>query len=147
MIAGSPWCPVRYRLVTVPNDLFTIFTSPFLSEWVKCQRGNTQNGGSVLPIANLMADSESESTVSYSSFLVTICLSQFLSPRRPPGDRFFDPLLAGCTQCKTFNHMSANLRSTDFRHRKLGCNLLTNIARSVSMTVTLGRWFLGAKVL
>jgi len=65
------------RLVTDPTDPFTTFTSttgPLLSEWVKCQPGNTQNGRTVLPIANLIADSESRSPVSYSSFLVTIHL-------------------------------------------------------------------------
>jgi len=35
---------------------------PFLPEWVKCQPRNTQNGGNELPIANLMADSESGQT-------------------------------------------------------------------------------------
>jgi len=61
-IAGLPWCPVWCRLVTVPTDPFTTFTSPsspFLSEWVKCPPGNTQNGGTVLLIASLMAGSES----------------------------------------------------------------------------------------
>jgi len=33
------------RLVTVPSDPFTRPTAPFLSEWVKCQPRNTQNGG------------------------------------------------------------------------------------------------------
>jgi len=41
--------------------------------------GNAQNGGTVLPIANLMADSESGSPVSYSSFPVTIRLSRLVS--------------------------------------------------------------------
>jgi len=41
--------------------------------------GNIQNGRTVLQIANLMADSESGSPVSYSSFLVTICLSRLVS--------------------------------------------------------------------
>jgi len=71
--------PIWCRLVTVPTDPFTTLTSPtgpFLSEWAKCQPGNTQNGRTVLPIANLMADSESGSPDSYSSFLVTICLSR-----------------------------------------------------------------------
>jgi len=40
-------------------------TGPFLSEWTKCQPENTQNGETVLPIANLMADSESGNQVSY----------------------------------------------------------------------------------
>jgi len=40
---------------------------------------NTQNGGTVLPTANLMADSESRSPVFYSSFLVTIRLSHQVS--------------------------------------------------------------------
>jgi len=77
-----PQCPVWCRLVTVPTDPFTIFTSPtgpFRSEWAKRQLGNTQTGGTVLPIANLMADSELKSPVSYSSFLVTIRLSRLVS--------------------------------------------------------------------
>jgi len=81
-IAGPPRCPVWCRLVTVPTDPFTTFTSPtgpLLSEWAKCQLGNTQDGRTVLPIANLMADSESGSPVSYSRFLVTICLSGLVS--------------------------------------------------------------------
>jgi len=65
-IADPPRCPVWCRLVTVPTDPFTSPTGPFLSEYAKCQRGNTQNGGTVLLIENLMADSESESRVSYS---------------------------------------------------------------------------------
>jgi len=59
-IAGPPRCPVWCLLVTV-----------------HC--GNTQNGGTVLPIANLVADSELVSPVSYSSFLVIICLSHLVS--------------------------------------------------------------------
>jgi len=50
-----------------------------MNAWVKCQPGNTQNGGTVLPIANLMADSESGSPDSYSSFLVTKRLSRLVS--------------------------------------------------------------------
>jgi len=46
-------------------------TAPLLSQCVKCQAGNTQNGETVLPITNLVADSESGSTYSYSSFLVS----------------------------------------------------------------------------
>jgi len=67
------------RLVTVPTDPFTRQTASFLSEWAKCQPGNTQNGGTVLPIENLMVDSESGSQDSYSSFLVTIRLSRLAS--------------------------------------------------------------------
>jgi len=47
-----------------------------------CQRKqleSIQNGGTVLPIANQMADSEWGSPVSYSSFLVTIRLSRIVS--------------------------------------------------------------------
>jgi len=79
--ADLPWCPERCWLVTVPTDPFTTSTSPtgpFLSEWANCQPGNTQNGRTVLLIANLMADSESGSPNSYSSFLVTICLSRLV---------------------------------------------------------------------
>jgi len=43
-IAGLPWCPVWCRLYG------TVY-------WRK-QPGNTQNGGTLLLIANLMADSE-----------------------------------------------------------------------------------------
>jgi len=45
--AGPPQCPVWCRLVTVPTDPFTTFTrptGPVLSELVKCQPGNSQNG-------------------------------------------------------------------------------------------------------
>jgi len=66
-------------LVTVPTDPFTRPTDPFLSEWAKCQPGNTQNGGTVLPIANLITDSEPGSLDSYSSFLVTTRLSRLVS--------------------------------------------------------------------
>jgi len=64
------------RLVTVHTNPFTRPTVPFLSACAKCQPGNTQNGRTVglLPIANLMADSELGSRDSYSSFLVTIGL-------------------------------------------------------------------------
>jgi len=96
-------CSVRQenlRLVTVPTDPFinvwwpgarelsvlrrypSWFNMPavrFLSEWAKCQPGNTQNGGTILPIANLITDSESGSPDSYSSFLVTIRLSRLVS--------------------------------------------------------------------
>jgi len=80
-IAGSPRCPVWCRLVTVPTDLFTTFTrptGPFLSEWAKCQPGNTQNRGTVLPIANLMAHSESGSPASWSPLIVTTGLWSLL---------------------------------------------------------------------
>jgi len=66
-------------LVTVPTDPFTRPTAPILSECAKCQPGSIQNGRTVLPIANLMADSESASTDSYSRFLVTIRLSRLVS--------------------------------------------------------------------
>jgi len=75
-IAGPPRCPVWCRLVTVPADPFTTSTrptGPLLSECAKCQPGT------VLPIANLMADSESGSPLSCSSFLVTIGLSRLVS--------------------------------------------------------------------
>jgi len=48
-------------------------------EVVKCQPGNLQNGRTVLLIANMMADSESGSLNSNSSFLVTISLSRLVS--------------------------------------------------------------------
>jgi len=59
----------QLQFQTMPN-------APFLSLWVTCRPGNAQNGGTVLPIANLMADSESGSPDSYSSFLVTIGFSR-----------------------------------------------------------------------
>jgi len=46
---------------------------------VKCQPGNTQNGGTIIPIVNLMAASESGSPDSYLSLLVTIRLSRLVS--------------------------------------------------------------------
>jgi len=67
------------RLVTVPTKPFTTPTDPFLSEWMKYQPGNTKNVETVLPIANLRADSESRSADCYSSFLVTIGLSRLVS--------------------------------------------------------------------
>jgi len=72
------WVPTG-DCYTDPFTTFTSPTGPFLSEWAKCQPGNTQNGGTVLQIANLVADSESGSPVSYSSFLVTVCLSCLVS--------------------------------------------------------------------
>jgi len=77
-------------LVTVPTDPFTRPTAPFLSEWAKWQPGNTQDGGTVLPIANLMADSESGSLDSYSTFLVTIRLSRLVSEISRVTDRRTD---------------------------------------------------------
>jgi len=44
----------------------------------KVPTGNTQNGGNVLLIANVMAESESGSPDSYPSFLVTTCLSRLV---------------------------------------------------------------------
>jgi len=41
--------------------------------------GNTQNGGTVLPIANPMMDSETGSPDSHPSFLVTVRLSRLVS--------------------------------------------------------------------
>jgi len=64
-IAGPPRYPVWCRLYS------TVY-------WIK-RPGNTQNGGTVLPIANLMVDYVSGSPDSYSSFLVTICLSRLVS--------------------------------------------------------------------
>jgi len=64
-IAGPPWWPVWCCLYS------TVYR--------RKRAGNTQNGGIVLPIVNLIADSESERPVSYLSFLVTICLSCLVS--------------------------------------------------------------------
>jgi len=50
-----------------------------MSEWAKCQPGNTQNDRTVLPIVNLMADSESGNPNFYSRFIVTIRLSRLVS--------------------------------------------------------------------
>jgi len=77
-IAGLPRCTVWCQLVTIPTEPIPTFTRPtglFLSEWAECQPGNTKNGRTVFLITNLMADSELGSSVPYSSFLVTICLS------------------------------------------------------------------------
>jgi len=64
-IAGMPRCPECCHL--------------YGTVYQRGRTGNTQNGRSALPIANLVADSESGSPNSYSSFLVTICLSRFVS--------------------------------------------------------------------
>jgi len=45
---------------------------------VRCVVGNAQNGGTVLPFANLMADSEPETQISYSSSTVTVTLSHLV---------------------------------------------------------------------
>jgi len=66
------------RLVTVLSDPFTRPNAHFFLNGRRCQPGNTQNGGTVLPIANLMADSESGSPNSYSSCLVTIRLPRLV---------------------------------------------------------------------
>jgi len=74
--------PATVPSVVPTGDCSHTFTSPtgqFLSELAQCQLGNTQNGGTVLPIANLMADSESGSPSSYSRFIVTISLSRLVS--------------------------------------------------------------------
>jgi len=76
------WLATVPSVVTVPTDPFTTFTmptGPFLFEWAKCQTANTQNGGTALPIANLVADSESGSPSSYSRFIVTIGLPRLVS--------------------------------------------------------------------
>jgi len=67
------------RLVMVPTAPLTRRICLCLSQWMNCRPGNTQNGGTVLPIASLMADSELESPDSYSSFLVTIRLCRLVS--------------------------------------------------------------------
>jgi len=61
------------------DDCSQCSTDNAKSQWTKCRPGNTKNGGTVLPIANLMADSESASPDSYSSFLVAIRLSRQVS--------------------------------------------------------------------
>jgi len=63
-IAGPPRCQVWCRL--------------YATVYRRKRPGNTQDGGTILPIAKLMADSESGSPDSYSSFLVTICLSRLV---------------------------------------------------------------------
>jgi len=78
-IAGPLWCPVWCWLVTVPADPFITFTrptSPFLSEWVKCQPRMAEP---YFRLRNLMADSESGSPSSYSSLIVTIGLSHLVA--------------------------------------------------------------------
>jgi len=72
-IAGLPRCPVWCQLVTVPTDPFTTFTTqtgPFLSEWAKCQPGNSQNSRTVLPTTNVMADFETQFPSNHMSYLV-----------------------------------------------------------------------------
>jgi len=67
------------RPVTVSTAPFTKPDPYFCHKWVKCQPGNTQNGGTVLKIANLMENFESVSPDYYSNFLVTILLSRSVS--------------------------------------------------------------------
>jgi len=47
--------------------------------YTRCQPGNIQNGGTILTVTNLMADSESGSLDYCSNFLVTIRLSRLVS--------------------------------------------------------------------
>jgi len=65
---------MTHRLVTVPSVPLTRSSSLCLLQWAKCRPGNAQIGGTLLPIVNLMADSEWGSPLSYSSFLLIICL-------------------------------------------------------------------------
>jgi len=67
------------RLVTVPTDPFIRPTAHFCLNGRSPDPETPQNGGTVLPIANLMVDSESGSPVSLSSILVTIRLSRLVS--------------------------------------------------------------------
>jgi len=78
MMMHTMYTMKQCRPVTVPTDPFTRPTAKFLSECAKCQPGNTKNGATILPIANL-ADSEFGNPVSRSSFLVTICVSHLVS--------------------------------------------------------------------
>jgi len=64
-----------HRLMTAPN---TPLTRPSLNRQ-SADPETPKWRNRVLPIANLMANSESISPVSYSSFLVTICLSRLVS--------------------------------------------------------------------
>jgi len=110
MLAGPPRCPVWCRLVTVPTDPFTTFTrqtNPLLSEWAKCQPGNTQNGKTVLPIVNLMADSESGSPSSYSCFIITIDLSRLVSEIFVC-DRQTDIVMGQLITAKNCSHISVH---------------------------------------
>jgi len=65
------WRQLARHSVQCGDDLWL-----FLSELAKCQPGNTQNGRTVPPVANLMADSELGSPDSYLSFVATIRLSR-----------------------------------------------------------------------
>jgi len=74
----SNWIECLINTINVmgcDDSSFTRPTGPFLSEWAKCQPRNIQNFGSILPIMNLMADSESESPSYYSQFIVTMGVS------------------------------------------------------------------------
>jgi len=54
---------VTHRPVTVSNAPLTRPSSLCLSQWAKCWPRNTQNGGTLLLIANLFSDSKSGSQV------------------------------------------------------------------------------------
>jgi len=73
----TPRCPVWCQLVTVPNihSLNSQSQPAHSVSMGEVPSGNTQNGRTVL----LLTDSESGSPVSYSSFLVTTCLSRLVS--------------------------------------------------------------------
>jgi len=134
--AGPPRCPVWCRLVTVPTDPFTTFTSPtgpFLSEWAKCQPGNTQNGGTILPILYLMEDSESGNPSSYSHFIVTIGLSHLVlemiacdwqtDRRTDNADHYYSwPPHCGGTAYKTHLELYNNLQ---LKNEVLSCSTFT----------------------
>jgi len=63
-------------LATLPSACDAVFTVQFIRE---SDPKTLQNGETVLLIANLMADSESGSPDSYSSFPVTIRLCRLVS--------------------------------------------------------------------
>jgi len=76
--------------------------------------GNTQNGGTVLAIANLVADSESGSPDSYSSFLVTMGLSRLVSEIFACGRQ-----TANVDRYYSLPHVVAGQLTTPIRHCQL----------------------------
>jgi len=60
---------------TVHSEVPAVFTVVYQMK----RHGNIQNGGTVIPIANLLANAESGSPHFYPTFLVTIRLSHLVS--------------------------------------------------------------------
>jgi len=79
MVRHGSQCGADWWLFSLIHSLYSLVQQAHFCLNGQYQPENTQNGKTVLPITNLMADSEPGSPVSYPSFLVTICLSRLVS--------------------------------------------------------------------